>query len=159
MKNINVSRQMLEKAYDEESDADTRLRILLVLRAKLDNAIPAHVSRELHRTREWASEWLERFDEHGIEGLKTMERSGRPPKLDGRAMATVQRKVLRNESGWTIREVREFIHNEAGVTYSERHVYRLMNRWGLRTIVPEKRLVNKASREERISFKKERQGS
>ena len=51
------------------------------------------------------------------------------------------------------------IHKEADVTYSERQIYRLMQKWGVRAIVPDKRLLHKASLEERLAFKKGPQGS
>lgn len=149
----------MEEAYNKEEDAGTRLRILLALRVKFDGVKPAKASKEMRRSRAWATKWLKRFDEHGFEGLKTMERSGRPPKIDRGTMLSVKRKVTMERSGWTIKEVREFIHKEADVTYSERQVYRLMHQWGMRAIVPEKRLVSKASREERLAFKKGQQGS
>jgi len=150
---------MLEEAYNSEEDAGTRLRILLALRVKFDSVKPAEASRGMHRSRSWATKWLKRFDGHGLEGLRTMERSGRPPKMDRSAMLSMKRKVTMERSGWTIKEVREFIHKEADVTYSERQVYRLMHQWGMRAIVPEKRLVSKASREERLAFKKGQQDS
>jgi transposase len=149
-----VSRRMLERACREEEDADTRVRILLVLRVRFENVIPAEASRELHRSRAWATKWLRRFDEYGLDGLKTRERSGRPPKTPHTVMAAVERMVTGSRSGWTVKEVRELIRKEAGAVYSERHIYRLMHSWGMRPVVPEKRPLKKASRRERLSFKK-----
>jgi transposase len=105
-----VSKEELENAYNKEKDADTRNRILLALRVKHDSVIPAHASRELHRSRAWATIWLQRFEERGLEGLKTSERSGRPMKLDHRELVKVKRKILRKECGWTLKEIREMIH-------------------------------------------------
>lgn len=154
-----VSREVLEQAYKQEKDADVSKRMLLVLRTKYDGIPASHVARELHRHKSWTTMWLRRFEKEGIEGLKTKERSGRPMKLDHRNFVSVKRKVLKNECGWTVREVREMIHDEADVSYSERHIYRLMAKWGVRAIVPDKRLLHKASLEERIAFKKATQGS
>jgi transposase len=80
-------------------------------------------------------------------------------KLDHRGFVSVKRKVVKNECGWTVKEVREMIHEETDVTYSERHTYRLMAKWGVRAIVPDKRLLHKASIEERLAFKKRMQDS
>jgi transposase len=74
-------------------------------------------------------------------------------------MAKIGREVTTNESGWTVREVRELVRKDAGVTYSERHILRLLHRWGARAVVPEKRLAHKASLEERLAFKKGRPDS
>ena len=148
-----VSRQMLERACKEEGDADTRVRILLVLRVRFEKVIPAEASRELHRSRAWATKWLGRFDEYGLDGLRTRERSGRPPKMPHTMMAAVERMVTGNHSGWTVKEVKQLIRKEAGAVYSKRHIYRLMHSWRMRPVVPEKRPLKKASRGERISFK------
>jgi len=34
-----------------------------------------------------------------------------------------------------------------------RQVYRILHKWGFRPVVPEKRFLRKASREERLTFK------
>ena len=46
-----------------------------------DRDIPAQVSKHLHRSRTWASDWLKRYREEGIEGLQDKKRSGRPPDI------------------------------------------------------------------------------
>jgi transposase len=145
---------MLERAYEEERDADTRVRILLALRVRFEKVIPAEASRELHRCRSWATKWLQRFDEDGLDGLRTRERTGRPSKMLQATMVAVERTVTGNRAGWTVKEVRELIRKEAGVAYSERQIYRLMHSWRMRPVVPEKRALNKASSRERFAFKK-----
>ena len=150
-----TTREALEIACREEHDADVKLRMLLVLKVKYDGVSQNQAARELHAQSSWAVIWIRRFEEEGIEGLRTRERSGRPPKVTQDVLAMIGRKVSTNESGWTVREVRELIRKGAGVTYSERHVLRLIHRWGARGVVPEKKLAHKASLEERLAFKKE----
>ena len=145
---------LLESAYNGEKDGEVRSRVLLMLRVMVDHVRPAHAVRELHRTRAWATKWIRRFEAEGLEGLRTRERSGRPPKMSQATMAAVGRAVTGNPAGWTAKEVRQLIHEEAGVVYSERQVYRLMHKWGMRPVVPEKRTLNKASSRERLAFKK-----
>jgi len=103
---LNLMKQLsrkeeLESAYNEEKDTDTKSRILLALKVKHDGVIRAHAARELHRSRAWATIWLQRFEDRGLEGLRTRERSGRPPKLDHRKFVSVKRKVMKNKCGWT----------------------------------------------------------
>lgn len=142
----------------EEDDADVRLRMLLILKVKYDGVSQNRAAKELHAQSSWAVTWVRRFEEEGIEGLRTRERSGRPPKVERRLMARIGREVTTNRSGWTVREVRELVRRKASVTYSERHVLRLIHRWGARAVVPEKRLVHKAPLEDRLAFKKGRPG-
>ncbi len=151
---VTISRQALEKACSDERDADVRLRMLLVLKVKYDGVGQNQAARELHALSSWAAKWVRRFEEEDLEGLKTRERSGRPPEIEHDVMVRIRRKIMENESGWTVREVRELIRKDAKVTYTERHVYRLLHAWGTRAVVPEKRLAHKASLEERLAFKK-----
>lgn len=125
-----IPQQLLEEAYHREEDGDGKERMLLVMRVRSDGVMASEASKELHSTKGWASKWLSRFDEEGLEGLKTRERDGRPMKLDHREFVSVKRKVVKNECGWTVKEVREMIHKETDVTYSERQIYRLMAKWG-----------------------------
>ncbi|MCL4519897.1 MAG: helix-turn-helix domain-containing protein, partial [Thaumarchaeota archaeon] len=90
-----VADQVLEEAYHGEEDGDVRERMLLAMRVRLDGVLASEACKELHRTKGWASKWLNRFDEEGLEGLKTKERSGRPMKLDHRKFVSVKRKVVR----------------------------------------------------------------
>jgi len=154
-----IAREMLEKAYREEKDADVSRRILLVLKVRCDGMKQSHAARELLRDKSWATIWLRRFDEHGLNGLKTKPRSGRPPKADEKELLKVRKKITRLADGVQVRWVRELIRKEAKVTYSRMQVYRILHKWGFRPVVPEKRFVNKATKEERELFKKGQQGS
>jgi transposase len=150
-----VTRGALERAYREEKEADVSRRMLLVLKVKYDGLGQNQAARELHGQSSWAVTWVRRFEEEGIEGLRTRKgRSGRPPKVEGRLMTKIGRQVTTDESGWTVKEVRELVLRKTGVTYSERHVLRLLHRWGARAVVPEKRLAHKAPLDERLRFKK-----
>jgi transposase len=153
-----VTRESLERACSQEHDADVKLRMLVVLKVKHDGMRQNQAARELHAQSSWAVVWIRRFEEEGIDGLRTRERSGRPPKVERRVMTKIGREVTTNQSGWTVKEVRELVREEAGVTYSERHILRLLHRWGARTVVPEKRMAHKASLEDRLAFKKGRPG-
>jgi len=149
-----ISREALEKAYGEEKDADVSRRMLLVLKVRCDSMKPSHAARELRRDKSWATIWLRRFDNEGLDGLTTRPRSGRPPKVAQETLVKVRRNVSRWKSGCRVEEVRQLIRKESRVTYSERQVYRIVHGWRFRSVMPEKRFVNEASDEERALFKK-----
>jgi transposase len=45
--------------------------------------IPAHVAKELHRSRTWTSDWLARYHKEGIDGLENRPKSvGLPNYLE-----------------------------------------------------------------------------
>jgi transposase len=46
-----------------------------------DDIVPARAAKELHRSRTWASDWLARYREEGIEGLRDRPKSGRPQSI------------------------------------------------------------------------------
>ena len=52
-----------------------------MLNVVYDEHIPAQVAKELHRSRAWASDWLKRYREEDIEGLKNRSKSGRPQDI------------------------------------------------------------------------------
>jgi transposase len=153
-----LPRETLEKVYREEKDADVSRRMLMVLKVRYDGMKNSHAAEELRRDKSWATIWLRRFDEEGIEGLRTKPRSGRPTKVPRDALATVKRRVSRWKTGCRLQEVRELIRKEFGTTYSERQVYRIVHGWRFRSVVPEKRFVNEASHDERLIFKKGQPG-
>ena len=55
--------------------------MLLVLNVVYQGMVAAHVARDLHRWKAWASNWLKRYDEEGIEGLKDRPKSGRHSQI------------------------------------------------------------------------------
>jgi transposase len=59
----------LESVYGNKSDIKVKERLLLILKVKKDGIIPARAA-ELHRSRTWASHWLRRYHEEGVDGLK-----------------------------------------------------------------------------------------
>jgi putative transposase len=79
---LTLTRESFEKIYRHEQDVKTKERmLLLVLNVVYQGKVPAQVTRDLHRCKSWAYEWLKRYDKEGLEGLKTRQKSGRPPEL------------------------------------------------------------------------------
>ena len=150
-----VSSEQLNNAYRKETDAGVKERILLVRRVRIDGLEASKVAeRELDKSRWWAYKWLNRFDKHGLDGLKDQPRSGRPPLISGKKILRIKQELSENQSGWEAKQVMDIIYKKTGVRYHEVHVYRLLHRWGFSPKVPQKRFVNTASEEEKKGFKK-----
>jgi leucine-zipper of insertion element IS481 len=64
------SRSGLAELYKRESNTKVKERLLLILRVEGDEQLPAHVVKAIHRSKPWASYWLERYNKEGIEGLR-----------------------------------------------------------------------------------------
>ena len=144
----------MEALYRSEEDPKVKERLLLILRVEGDRIIPAHAAEEMHRSRPWASYWLERFRKEGVGWLKDKPRSGRPAKLPTEVALRIRRELSESSQGWTTKQVGEMIFREGRTSYHYTHIYRLLHKWGFKQKVPRKRHINAASREEKLAFKK-----
>ena len=151
---LTLARSELVGLYKGESNPKLKERLLLIIRVEYDGLVPAHVAKELHRSKPWASYWLDRYEKEGVEGLKDKPMSGRPPEVAEKTMLKIRKELSENQSGWQAKQVMDIIYKKTGVKYHEVHVYRLLHKWGFSPKVPQKTFVNTASREEKEAFKK-----
>jgi len=156
---LTLSRQKLEERYRSESDPKLKERLLLVLEVRGDGELPAHVSKQIHRSKPWASYWLDRYDKEGVASLQDRPRSGSPSKLPPEISVKIKKKLKESKQGWTTKQVNDMIVREGGVQYHYTHVCRLLHKWGFKQKVPRKVHVNTASPEEKKAFKKRRRKS
>ena len=149
------SAKLLDDAYRTEKNVDVRERLLLVRRVLVDNEqISRLAENELHRSRWWAYKWVKRYAESGLEGLKNLPRTGRPPQVSGQKFAEIKRELSENLAGWRVKQVMNIIYEKTGIRYHEVHIYRLLHKWGFSPKVPRKRFINTASNKEKKQFKK-----
>ena len=78
---VTLNRECFEKIYKHERNIKTKERMLLLLNVVYLGKISAHMYLETfievkHRSKAWACEWLKRYDKEGINGLKTIPKSG-----------------------------------------------------------------------------------
>jgi transposase len=150
-----VSVKLLDDIYRTEKNVDVRERLLLVRRVLVDNEHAARVAeKEFHRSRWWAYKWLKRYAKSGLEGLKNLPRTGRPPEVSEERFVEIKRELSENPAGWRAKEVMNIIYDKTGVRYHEVHIYRLLHKWRFSPKIPRKRFVNTASNEEKKQFKK-----
>ena len=155
MASVLGKRAELERLYKTEPDPEVKERLLLVLKVVGDGMVPSQVAKQLHRSRTWASDWMARYHEEGVEGLRTRPKSGRPSKLPMEVVIKLQKKLKDSKQGWTTKQAYELIAKESGgVEYHEKYIYELLHRWGFKEKVPRKVHVNTASDEEKQDFKK-----
>lgn len=87
------SRSRLGELYRRESNPKIKERLLLILRTEDDRQLPSHVVKELHRSKPWASYWLDRYNREGIEGLRDKPKSGRPTELPKEIVLKIRKKL------------------------------------------------------------------
>jgi transposase len=150
-----TSAKLLDDVYRTEKNVDVRERLLLVRRVLVDNEQAARVAeKEFYRSRWWAYKWLKRFAEAGLDGLKNLPRTGRPPEVSKERFAEIKRELSENLAGWRAKEIMNIIYDRTGVRYHEVHIYRLLHKWKFSPKVPRKRFINTASNKEKKVFKK-----
>lgn len=151
-----TNKASFERSYKIEKDAKVRERMLLVLNVVYHGKVAARVAqREIHKSRSWACQWLKRYDEGGIEGLKDRPKGGRPAELSEEEVEYKIKTILKKSNqGWTTKQIEQLIIQETGVRYHPNHIYRLVRKWGFKQKVPRKVHVNTASKEEKEEFKK-----
>ena len=71
----------------------------------------------MHRSNPWASNWLKRYDEEGIEGLQDRTKSGRPPELTEEVSYQIKKELKESNQGWTTKQVEELIVKKSGTRY------------------------------------------
>ena len=76
-----TNKAKLVNLYKKENDPKVKERLFLVIRVIEDGHVPFRVVREMNRSNPWASDWLKRYDEEGVEGLKDRPKIGRSPEL------------------------------------------------------------------------------
>lgn len=156
---VLLTKTKLESVYRNESDVKVKERLLLVLKVKNDGMVPARAAKELHRSRTWASDWLRRYHEEGMDGLKDRLKSGRPSELSNEVSLRIRRNLKESKQGWTTKQINDMIIRESGKSYHYTHIYKILHKWGFKLKVPRKVHVNTASKEEKDAFKKELKGS
>ncbi len=151
---MNITRTTFERVYRTEKDARIKERLLLVLNVVYHNKVAAHVVREIHKSKGWASQWLKRYREEGISGLKDRPKGGRHPKVSRQIEYKIKTILKESNQGWSTKQVEEKIIQESGVRYHHNYIYHMLRRWGFKQKVPRKVHINTASSEEKEEFKK-----
>lgn len=149
-----TNKTSFERMYRTEKNVNVKERMLLVLNVVYCGKVAAHMAREIHRSKGWASQWLKRYKEEGIEGLKDRQKGGRHPKISRQVQYRIKAILKESSQGWTTKQVEELIIQESETRYHHNYIYYIVRKWGFRQKVPRKVHVNTASKEEKEGFKK-----
>lgn len=142
----------LKLSYRSEEDADVRERILMIIWLKSGTS-SYEIGERLFCPQSKVIYWKKRYAEHGIEGLRTVQKSGRPSSLDQISERQI-REELSSRDYWKSTQVSSIVREKGGMVYTQRHVRRLMQKWGYSLMTPRKRHRKAASDEEVEKFKK-----
>jgi transposase len=120
-----------------------RLRAIALLQHGM---APVEVARHVGVDRRSVRRWRASHDRAGRAGVGAKPAPGRPPKLDARRRARLERVLLRGAEAagfstplWTCPRVAEMVRREFGVRYHVDHIGRVLRTLGWSPQKPERR--------------------
>lgn len=127
-------------ARSDESRYDHRLHGLLLVAGGQSCQQVADLFGDDRRT---VQRWVNRFESHGLEGMREGERSGRPATLDAKQWAALGRDLRRDpeEFGhvghlWDGKLLSEHLGRRYGITLGVRQCQRIFGQMGFRLRKP-----------------------
>ena len=102
--------------------------LLLVLNVVYYKQIPAAQVARDHRQKQnmgWASDWLKRYREERIEGLKDRSKSSKPPDIPEEIVYQIKNELASSKQGWrTTKQVEDLIVRKSGggIRYLHSHI-------------------------------------
>ncbi len=115
---LPLTKSKLVNQYKKENDPKVKERLLLIIKVREDGQIPFHLVKEMRRSNPWASDWLKRYDEESLEGLKDRTKSGRPLELSEETSYQIKQELKESNKGWTTKHIEELIIKKSGYKIS-----------------------------------------
>jgi putative transposase len=123
--------EFLKKAYKKEKDAKVKERILMI-RYNFQGDTLRDAAEKLNCDHKLVLFWKRRYLSDGLEGLKTRPKSGKPRRISRRQEANMKRIIENSpQKAWTTKRVYGLIFEKTKISYSQRQVTRILNRWNL----------------------------
>ena len=111
---------------------------LIALANSLEGMSRAGAAEQAGMDRQTLRDWVLRFNQAGVEGLRDRPRRGRPSFLTEGQLATFKAWVLRGpdperdgRSSWTAKDLCRLVEDRFAVSYSENGMLRLLHELGL----------------------------
>jgi transposase len=141
----DISGRDLELLYSKEKDPKVKERLLMLIHTK-EGKTTREVAKVIKKSHVSVAHWINRFNEEGIEGLKDRKRSGKPPKMNRNQFESLKEDLNKSprEFGykrdfWTTKLVKIHILQHYITSYTNRHVQRLLHKFGYSLIKPRPR--------------------
>lgn len=146
----------------KETNGRMRVRLMALSQIK-DGTNNTQTARNLHISRRIVNDWVKRFYEQGLDGLKEKPRSGRPCNLNEQQLSQLSQYIHDNSikpKGGRLKAqtLVAYITQEFKVDYSIDNIYRLLHQLGFSWITSRSRHP-KQSDEVQEAFKKIRNGN
>lgn len=130
----DLSAADLRAAARRATESD-QARRLLALALVMEGASRTEAARAAGMDRQTLRDWVVRFNDEGVDGLRDRPRPGRPAQLDATQLAELARLVedgpdiaVHGVVRWRCADLQAQIKQRFDVEVSERHVGRLLKR-------------------------------
>ena len=123
----HLDESKIDEAIDDaQSDGEARLvrRLCLMKNLYAGDSVTEGGSR-VGVTQPTASRWIDRWNKYGLDGLRPDFGGGRPQKLSEREQDQLT-EVLKHHQPLIIEHMHRLIEEGFGVSYSDRHLYRII---------------------------------
>lgn len=115
----------------QETNGRMRIRLLALAHIK-DGANNTQTAKYLKVSRRSVNDWVKRFNEEGLDGLKEKPRSGRPCSLSPKQLQQLKIYIQENSikpNGGRLNAsmVCDYIKDEFSVEYKLKNIYRLLH--------------------------------
>jgi len=146
----------------KETNGRMRVRLMALSQIK-EGANNAQTARNLNISRRIVNDWVKRFYEQGLDGLKEKPRSGRPCALDQRQLTQLSEYIRKNsikENGGRLKAqtLVTYITQEFNIEYTIFNVYRLLHQLGFSWITSRSKHPKQSDKIQE-DFKKIRKGN
>lgn len=125
----HLSEEELAIRIREESDDRIKERLCFI-RDLYDGNSVSEASTKLGYSRTTGYNWLHAWNEQGVSGLQPEFNGGAPPKLTTGEEERFKARLTDGDS-WTPAEIHDLLRTEFDVDYSDRHLRRLLDSYGM----------------------------
>ena len=146
--------ERISKDLNETKDPVIKNRLLMV-KTSLKKPL-REVASDFNCVHGTVAYWKKRYLKYGINGMSMKQRSGRPKKITREQEMKIRKKVMKynNKQGWRTTHIRTLIKEDTGIIYSERHVIRIAQSWGLSQKKPRTRYIYSKKEDRDLFIKK-----
>jgi putative transposase len=149
----NISGHDLELLYFKEKDPKIKERLLMVIHIK-EGHTTREVSKIVKRSFKTVAIWINRFNKDGLEGLKNKPKPGKPPKMNKEQFKRLEKDLEKspaefgyNQVFWNTRLIKIHILQHYITSYTDRHVQRLLHKFGYSLQKPRPRHTRRNDKE------------
>lgn len=131
----HISKDELAELIREETDSRVNDRLSFIQHLYHGDEVPEAAGKVGYGTTTGYN-WIHAWNDDGVKGLVPNFGGSRPPKLTSEQEEQFI-TVLAEDAPWTTAEVHELLAEEFGVEYSERHLRRKLESYGMKYANPE----------------------